>query len=229
MGGTFGGIGFPGGGGDEEVLAFDEVTGPVEGSFTTRMRIEQSHLADVTLFQTQSTVIADNTLRSLADTEGAAATIRGNTILGGGIGLSGTSGSLIWKNTIIGSPTDGISLQGTTDRSSTTFQRCWTTSCWGTPLDHDGLTTGSSSLDICAPTNALCGPVSNTNVCHNTVRHNGRDGLHIESPSTTVARNLAPVQHRPWHLRHGLCLGTVAATAPQATAIRCICTGVLCH
>ncbi len=173
--------------GDE--IAYNHFTGGGISLIGNGTRIEHNRVGVIALLVlSRGAFVADNSVNRITVLPlSSHATLVGNVVVGGGIEVQGSQ-TLVWRNRVIGSSTDGIVIHGGNDEFTQ-----------GVTASDDvvlGNIVGYSARDGIALPPAVCGrscdlAAANALVRHNTVRHNGRDGIRAEAPSTTVTRNIA--------------------------------------
>jgi large repetitive protein len=110
--------------------------------------------------------------------------IEHNTLLGSTIELDDSSGVVIFRNFVLGSPHDGIRLVEQAHEGRTANNVL---------LGNTVARSAANGIFIQGPTGP--GPESqgavNTLIRHNKTRRNGNDGIHTNAPTTTLTKNIA--------------------------------------
>jgi hypothetical protein len=181
-------------GGNDEVVA-NALPGGIISVVSDENRIERNRGAFVSTeflgpeVQISRNRVANNSLRGIGITNASGWSIENNLVRGGGIGVSGPS-NLVRRNTILDSTGNGISVN-----SGAPFV--------GEVNSRDNVVLGNHVARSAGdgifiegsngcPTPGSCLPGAfDTLVRHNRTRRNGDDGIHADSPTTILAKNIA--------------------------------------
>jgi Right handed beta helix region len=178
-------------------------SGPYElnGTPSSRNRIEHNQVTSIELGSSARTTVANNRVMSISAHPdyiyGANSdVIRHNTVIGGNISLDAASNTLVFRNRILGSPSNGIDL---TENESCCLGVVSFATDKNTLLANRILGSHGDGIFLQAPhqviPNLIVEPDSkgatNTLVRGNVTSHNGGDGVHTDATTTTLTRNTA--------------------------------------